>query len=253
MTPERSRIWLPWVRNGWKVYIVSNQHHFLITYIWDALNVNVFRTKLLLNSTEKCSNHEFLLEQPKNYQGGKTLTQRLFPGPTTWKDMLKNALGDIGSWQTIKWSSYTKSQVLAWMTTISRRRNLNQLENYQQYAPKLSWHVCTWHELVDQTLWVEEKWCKRISCLTEVVFTIGLCVPRFPSEQHHFTESETGDQIATSNSPRARGTTSKFGKRRVHREKLFKSVNLMTAIHALPDLNKEHKTKLCSKKDAPAE
>ena len=31
-----------------------------------------------------------------------------------------------------------QSQVLAWMTTISRKRNLNQLENCQKYAHKLS-------------------------------------------------------------------------------------------------------------------
>ena len=32
-----------------------------------------------------------------------------------------------------------------------------------------------------------------------------------------------------------------------------KSVNFMSAIRALPDLRKEHQTKLCNKKDAPAE
>ena len=43
--------------------ILTKQLHFLITYIWDALNVNVNRTKLLSMDTEICSNHEFLLEQ----------------------------------------------------------------------------------------------------------------------------------------------------------------------------------------------
>ena len=48
--------------------------------------------------------------------------------------------------------------------------------------------------------------------------------------------------------------TVKFSKgTRVHREELFKSVNLMSAIRELPVLRKEHKTKPCSKKDAPAE
>ena len=45
----------------------------------------------------------------------------------------------------------------------------------------------------------------------------------------------------------------KSGKERVHREALFKSVNLISAIRALPDLRKELKTKPCAKKDAPAE
>ena len=38
-------------------------------YIWDALNVNANRTKLLLTNTETCSNHEVLLGQTKNLPG----------------------------------------------------------------------------------------------------------------------------------------------------------------------------------------
>ena len=34
----------------------------------------------------------------ENYQGGKSLTQRRLSGPTTWKDMLKNASRDIVIW-----------------------------------------------------------------------------------------------------------------------------------------------------------
>ena len=74
-------------------------------------------------STEKCSNHEILLEQLKNYQGGKNCTQRRWHGPTTWKDMLHFALRDIANWPTERQSSFSKSQVLAWMTIISRNRN----------------------------------------------------------------------------------------------------------------------------------
>ena len=37
------------------------------------------------------------------------------------------------------------------MVIISRRKNLNQLVNYQKCAHKLSWNACTWHELADQT------------------------------------------------------------------------------------------------------
>ena len=42
---ERSSIWLPRGRNWWKMLILTNQLHFLITKIWDALNVNVNRKK----------------------------------------------------------------------------------------------------------------------------------------------------------------------------------------------------------------
>ena len=42
---ERSRIWLPCGRNFKKTSILTDQHHFLTTCIWDALNVNANRTK----------------------------------------------------------------------------------------------------------------------------------------------------------------------------------------------------------------
>ena len=58
--------WLEESRNGSHVEeideqmsILENQHHFLTMCILDALNVNANRTKRLLSSTEKCSNHEF--------------------------------------------------------------------------------------------------------------------------------------------------------------------------------------------------
>ena len=38
---------------------------------------------------------------------GKNLTHRRLRGPTTRKDMLKNALRDIANWQTRKCSNYT--------------------------------------------------------------------------------------------------------------------------------------------------
>ena len=43
---------------------------------------------------KECSNHEFLLEQLKNCQGGRNLTQKLSRGHTAWKDMRKSALSE---------------------------------------------------------------------------------------------------------------------------------------------------------------
>ena len=63
----------------------------------------------------------------------------------------KSSLKDIVSWRRKRHSSYTKSQVLAWRITISRKRNFNRLQNGQKYAHKLSSNACTWHELVDMT------------------------------------------------------------------------------------------------------
>ena len=51
--------------------------------------------------------------------------------------MLNNALRDVANWRTKRQSSYTKSQVLAWMIIISRKRNLIQLANCQKYAHKI--------------------------------------------------------------------------------------------------------------------
>ena len=69
-----------------------NQHHFLTTHIWDAPNVNANLMKLILRSTEKCLNHVFVLGQLQNYQGGKSVMQKLWRRPTIWKDKLKKSL-----------------------------------------------------------------------------------------------------------------------------------------------------------------
>ena len=53
---------------------------------------------------------------------------------------------------------------------------------------------------------VEEKWCQRISCLTEGVYSIGLRVSRFSSENIFYVTRETWEQNAPSHSPRAPGT-----------------------------------------------
>ena len=47
-----------------------------LTPPWDALNVNVNRTKVLLRNTKRCSNHESPPEQLKSCLVGKNLTQK---------------------------------------------------------------------------------------------------------------------------------------------------------------------------------
>ena len=136
---KRNRIWLPRGRNWWKTLILMNPRHFLITQIWNALNVNVNRTKLLL-STEKCANHEFLLEQLKKDQGEKTSRKNsrvvLRHGKTCSK---------------MRWERLRAGNQKSGAVTNSWRKNLNQLDNYQEYAHNFSWHPSTWHVLVDQT------------------------------------------------------------------------------------------------------
>ena len=47
-------------------------------------------------------------EAIKNYQDGRNRTHELQRGPTTWNDMLKNALNDTVKWLRKKWSNFTK-------------------------------------------------------------------------------------------------------------------------------------------------
>ena len=117
----------------------------------DLGNTTSFLDPVYLGRTQReCKPNEIMIEQFKemfesrisagqlnSYQVVKNLTQKPFRGPTTWKDMLKNALRDTATWRTKRQSSCTKFQVLAWMIISSRRSSLNQLENYEKYAHKL--------------------------------------------------------------------------------------------------------------------
>ena len=88
---EESRIWLP-CRRDWSETWKIDEHTSLLDHVYlDVLNANSNQTKILLTSTEKWSNHEFLLEQLKNCQGGWNLAQKVSRGHTTWKDMRKSA------------------------------------------------------------------------------------------------------------------------------------------------------------------
>ena len=59
-------------KNWLSTLILMNPHHFLTMYIWDAINVNANRMKLLLRNIQRCVNHVFLLEQLKKLPGCET-------------------------------------------------------------------------------------------------------------------------------------------------------------------------------------
>ena len=82
---------------------------------------------LLLRNIQRSLNHVFLLKQQKNYQSDKSLTQKQSRGPATWRDMLKNALGDTVNWQTRKWNNFTQFRILAWTTISLKRRKLESV------------------------------------------------------------------------------------------------------------------------------
>ena len=107
--------------------------------IWDALNVNVNRTKTLSINVQKCSNHEFLPPQLKKISRmGETSRKKLSRGPTTWKDMRKSTLRGIVNWQTKRRNNCTQFERLAWMITTSRKRSWKQSENCPKSVLKLS-------------------------------------------------------------------------------------------------------------------
>ena len=58
-------------RWSWSTNIISWPWKF-----WDVLNVNAKLMKQLLNDMQRCLNHVCLLEQRKNYRGGKIHTQK---------------------------------------------------------------------------------------------------------------------------------------------------------------------------------
>ena len=100
----------------------------------------------IIDEHRKFSNHESPPGQLKSYLFGRDPTRKRSLGHMTWKNMRKSALKSIVNWQTKSQSSYTKSQLPAWMTIISRRRNWDRLENCQTHAHILSRNACTWHE-----------------------------------------------------------------------------------------------------------
>ena len=68
--------------------MLTNQHHFSTTNIWDALNVNASRMKLLLKNFQRCFESRISAGATEKLPVSENLTQNRSRGPTTWKDML---------------------------------------------------------------------------------------------------------------------------------------------------------------------
>ena len=64
-------------------------------------------------------------------------------------------------WERLRTGEQQDRAIVQSLTsTISRKRNLNQLETCQRYAHKLYWNACIWHEFVDLTF--SGKWTKLL-------------------------------------------------------------------------------------------
>ena len=70
-------------------------------------------------------------------------------GPVTWRVMQRNVWSDIVSWRTRRLSNSTKYLLHASMTTTSKKKKQNLLENCQIHALKLFCNAKTLHELDD--------------------------------------------------------------------------------------------------------
>ena len=71
---------------------------------------------------------------------GNFHTLRIFVflhGLMTWLVMPRSVWNDIVRWQTRRLNNSTKYQLLALMTTTSKKKNRNPWENCHKYAPKL--------------------------------------------------------------------------------------------------------------------
>ena len=95
----------------------------------------VFKIKI---KKKRCSNHVFLLEQSKNYQDGRNPHANTAAWSCDLERHPQNALRDIANWRKRRPSSYTTFLVLAWMITISRRKNLKQLKMFSEVCSRIA-------------------------------------------------------------------------------------------------------------------
>ena len=116
-------------------------------YTWDVLSVNANRMKRSSNNPQRCSNHEFLLERLKNYQGGRNLTPKLSRGPTTWKDTRKNALtGTVAKKQT---EQLYKVSTLCLEDHHFKKEELESVGELSNVCSQMVLKCLFWQKLVD--------------------------------------------------------------------------------------------------------
>ena len=84
----------------------------------------------IFDEYRESSNHELLLVQVKNCQGGRNFTHTRSNGLTTLKVIRKSALKETVKWQLKRQSSCIKSQLPAWMITFKEElESVGELSN----------------------------------------------------------------------------------------------------------------------------
>ena len=125
------------VEKAWRMSILRNRHHFLITFIQDALNVNANQMTQWMNSTQRCLNHVFLQEQLKDDLDGRNSTQKQWRGPTMWKDTPRSVWKGTANVQTRKLSNYIKFQLLARMIINSKQEKLESVGELSEVCSQI--------------------------------------------------------------------------------------------------------------------
>ena len=95
--------------------------------------------EIITDEYRNCSKRDFLLEQLKNCEGGRNLAQKTVAWSYVMEGHAKKCVEkncDLAKKK--RQSNCTESQLLAWMIIGSNGKNLNQLENCQKYAHRLS-------------------------------------------------------------------------------------------------------------------
>ena len=85
--------------DGWKE--AENGSH-KITKIWDVLNVNANRMKLVLKKNTKMFESHISGGATEKLPGWEKLHAKTRACPMTWKDMLKNGSSGTVNWRTKK-------------------------------------------------------------------------------------------------------------------------------------------------------
>ena len=137
------------------INMIGEKQH--MSPMWKKLMINVHldeTTTLLdhgiLGCTQRdCKLNEFVIEEyremfesrissgaDEKFPGWENPHERRWRVPTTWKDMLKNAMRDCELANNKEEQIYS-FLVFDWMITSSRRKILKRLEGYQKFAHKL--------------------------------------------------------------------------------------------------------------------
>ena len=163
-----------WHKIGWKetkswsdVESTQQRSGFGRTNIFPWSCVLEMHSKTMRNKQKYCGqlqNHVWIAnfrgEQLRNYHSLKIFG--FFHGRMTWWVMQRNVWNDIVSWQRRRLSNSTKYLLHASMTTTSKKKKQNLLENCQIHALKLFWNAYIWQEL-----WSVNKLARSISKWTK--------------------------------------------------------------------------------------